>query len=91
MVKVFLKINDFILTKNSEKKDKSFLLTCRDTNDSDCDTIKKVSSVTLPHVWEEVPDNEDFIFQIKMNGAGGNWSKLGHVEERSLPAILSCN
>ena len=48
-----------------------------DESDSDCDTIQKVSSVTLPPMWEEVPDNVDFIFKVKLNGVGGKWTKLG--------------
>ena len=77
------------LHKFSEKKDISFIIhtDMSDTNDCDCDTIKKVSSVTLPHVWEKVSDNEDLIFKIKMNGVGRNWSKLGHTLKKgvSLP------
>ena len=58
-----------------------------DSNDSDCDAIVKVSSITLPHAWDEVPDNEDLIFKLKLNGAGGNWSKLAYTLKQgvSLP------
>ena len=56
-----------------------------DSSDSDCDAIKKVSSGTFPRVWEEVPDNEDFLFKLKLNGAGGKWSKLCYTLKKGVP------
>ena len=65
----FLKKKFLILQNNINEK--------MDSSDDECGVpLRRVNSGTYPKEWDEVPDNVEFTFKLRLDAMGGKWCKF---------------
>ena len=57
-----------------------------DSSEEGCLTLKRVNSVTE---WDEVPDDLDFVFKVRLEKHGGKKCKFTYTLKRSTPLPYS--